>query len=77
MNKFWAVWRDSGGACPNKRHAEKQDAINEAERLVRQTGERYYILEVIGEVVPTQAPVEWREYKEGCGCGHEPCKSGI
>ena len=59
--KFWAVWRKTGGGAPQKRHETKEDAINEAERLVRQTSEDYYILEVTGIVRPTYSPVEYKE----------------
>jgi len=56
--KFWAVWRKTGGGAPQKRHETKEDAIKEAERLVKQTGEDYYILEVTGIVRPVYSPVE-------------------
>jgi len=59
--KFWAVWRETGGAPPSRRHETKEVAIKEAERLTRQTGESYYILEVIGKVAPAYAPVEYQE----------------
>lgn len=62
MEKFWAVWRKTGGATPSKRHKSRQDAIDEAARLARQTNETYYVLEVIGEVAPVAIPTEWREY---------------
>lgn len=58
-DKFWAVWRKTGGGAPQKRHDTKSDAIKEAERLVKQTGEEYYILEVTGIVRPTYAPCEY------------------
>jgi len=57
-DKFWAVWRKTGGGAPQKRHDTKEEAVEEAGRLVKQTGEDYYILEVTGIVRPTYAPVE-------------------
>ena len=59
MNKFYAVWRQTGGAAPSKRHETKEEAIQEAYRLARQTNENYYVLEVIGIVKPIQMPVEF------------------
>lgn len=32
-NKFWAVWRKTGGGAPNKKHETKDDALIEAQRL--------------------------------------------
>lgn len=61
MAKFWAVWRDTGGSAPNKRHPDKQSAIAEAERLARQSSEKYYVLEAVGEVAPITPQIEWRE----------------
>ena len=57
-DKFWAVWRKTGGGAPQKRHDTKEEAVEEAGRLVKQTGADYYILEVTGIVRPTYAPVE-------------------
>jgi hypothetical protein len=57
-DKFWAVWRKTGGGAPQKRHDTKEEAVEEAGRLVKQTGEAYYIPEVTGIVRPTYAPVE-------------------
>lgn len=60
-NKFWAVWRLSGGATPNKRHNSKDVAIAEAGRLAQQTSESYYVLEAIGIVGIPEAPVTYTE----------------
>jgi len=60
-NKFWAVWKETGGAPPQKRHETKELALKEAERLSRQTEESYYVLEVIGIVKPVFLPVEFEE----------------
>ena len=59
--KFWAVWRETGGATPNKRHPTKDEAITEAGRLAQQTNERYFVLEVIGAVAPVKFPVEYAD----------------
>lgn len=59
--KFWAIWRKTGGGPPQKRHETEALAIAEANRLVKQTGEEYYVLEVIGIVRPTYAPTEYVE----------------
>lgn len=61
MEKFWAVWRSTGGSAPSKRHATKEEAVLEAERLCRQTNELYYVLEVIGAIKPIVTPTEFIE----------------
>ena len=62
MEKFWAVWRKTGGNPPTRTHTSKEAAIQEAARLVRQSGgEEYYILEVVGYVRPKVAPTEYVE----------------
>jgi hypothetical protein len=58
-DKFWAVWRETGGAAPSKRHSTKDGAITEAGRLAQQTSERYFVLEVIGAVMPVKYPVAY------------------
>lgn len=60
MDKFWAVWRKTGGSAPNKRHTTRNEAITEAQRLCQQTGEEYFVLEVIGAVYVKKAPTEFR-----------------
>lgn len=60
-DKFWAVWRETGGATPNKRHTSKEEATTEAGRLAQQTNERYFVLEVIGVVAPVKFPVAYTE----------------
>ena len=59
--KFWAVWRKTGGGAPQKRHETKELALDEADRLARQSQEEYYVLEVIGIVKPVRVPVEFEE----------------
>ena len=54
--KFWAVWRATGGSAPSKRHGTKQAALDEASRLASQTNEEYYVLEVIGKIKLLQIP---------------------
>jgi hypothetical protein len=63
-NKFWAVWRNTGGSAPSKRHSTKDEAISEASRLCQKEGDPYYILEVIGIVTPSYVPVNYTEIKE-------------
>ena len=63
MQKFWAVWRLNGGGAPNKRHDTLESAQSEASRLAGQSNEPYYVLEVIGAVVPVHTPIEWKEIK--------------
>lgn len=46
-DKFWAVWRETGGAPPSKRHPTKDFAVTEAGHLAQQTNERYFVLEVV------------------------------
>lgn len=57
--KFWAVWRETGGAAPSKRHGTKDEAITEAGRLAQQTNARYFVLEVVGAVAPVKYPVAY------------------
>ena len=59
--KFWAVWRETGGAAPSKRHATKDGAITEAGRLAQQSNEKYFVLEVVGAVEPVKLPVTYTE----------------
>lgn len=61
--KFWAVWRESGGAAPSKRHATKDGAISEAGRLAQQSNEKYFVLEVVGAVEPVKLPVSYIEFE--------------
>ena len=63
-NKFWAVWRKTGGSTPSKRHETKQQAIDEAVRLARQTDEPYYVLQSIGIVQSVKVPVSYTEFQE-------------
>ena len=62
--KFYAVWRESGGSTPNKRHPEEQEAIAEAQRLAQQSGDRYFVLETIGIVAPVIHPTQYTSFKE-------------
>lgn len=58
--KFWAVWRETGGAALRvQRHDTKESAISEAGRLARTTGERYFVLEVVGVSASTTLSVEY------------------
>jgi hypothetical protein len=59
--KFWAVWRNTGGSAPSKRHDTKEEALLEAQRLATQTQTDYYVLEVIGVVGPIVMPVTFTE----------------
>lgn len=62
-DKFWAVWRQSGGGATSRKHETKEDALKEAQRLAAHTNEAYFVLEVIGIVAPKQVPVEFTEIK--------------
>ena len=57
--KFWAVWRETGGVALSKRHDTKESAISEAGRLAWTTGERYFVLEVVGVSASTTLSVEY------------------
>lgn len=59
--KFWAVWRETGGAAPSKRHESKESAVTEAGRLAQQSNERYFVLEVVGVVAPVKFPVAYTD----------------
>jgi len=60
-DKFWAVWRKTGGSAPSKKHETLDEVKKEASRLAGQSGESYYVLECIGLVAPLQAPIEYSE----------------
>lgn len=57
--RFYMVIRETGGAAPTKRHMLEDEAIKEASRLATQTGERYFVLAVIGVAAPVVAPIEY------------------
>lgn len=59
--KTWAIWREKGGSGPNYRHDSFESAKAEAERLARETGYSFLVLEVIGVVKPVYVPVEYTE----------------
>lgn len=59
--KFWAVWRMTGGSTPSVRHATKEEALLEANRLASSTNTTYYVLEAVGIVQPPKPPVEYTE----------------
>ena len=61
-DKFWAVWRKTGGSAPNKKHATKEAALAEAQRLATQTNDQYFVLEAIGIVAPKVATIEYTEF---------------
>lgn len=61
-DKFWAVWRKTGGGATSKKHETKELAILEANRLASQTNDQYFILEVIGVVEPVITPVKYTEF---------------
>ena len=47
-NPFWLVWSPTGSAPPRYRHASKQSAVTEAERLARaHPGQLFVVLEPI------------------------------
>lgn len=60
-DKFWALWRKTVGTAPGKKHETLEDAKFEANRLSSQSGESYFILEVIGIVEPKAHPVEFKK----------------
>ena len=62
--QFWAVWRETGGAAPSKRHPTKEEALAEAGRLATQSAERYYVLEAIGVVAPVVTPVSYKAFPQ-------------
>ena len=61
-DKFWVVWRKTGGGAPNKKHATKDEALAEAQRLATQSNDQYFVLEAIGIVAPKVAPAEYTEF---------------
>lgn len=60
-DKFWAVWRETGGSAPSKKHETKDAAVVEAGRLAQQSNERYFVLEVVGVVAPVKFPVAYTD----------------
>ena len=59
--KYWAIWRETGGAPPSKKHTTKAEAMVEAGRLASSSQERYYILEAVGYVEPVQSPIVYKD----------------
>lgn len=59
--KFWTVWQHCGGGAPNKKHATKDEAVQEAARLAQQSNDRYFVLEVVGVVAPVNSPVDYED----------------
>jgi len=57
--KFWAVCRENCGGVSQKRHETFEAARQEAERLAQKENARFFVLEVIGIVVPVQTPVKY------------------
>jgi hypothetical protein len=58
--KFWMILRRTGNSAPSKRHSRKDIAVKEGQRLARQSGEGYYLLEAVGIVEPEELPVKYR-----------------
>lgn len=57
VNKFWMVVID-GGQAPNARHAEKDLAMKEAERLSCKSNNKAYVLESTDMCEPV-GRVQW------------------
>ena len=59
--KFYCVWRESalGKHPPTKIHETFESARAEVDRLCRQTQDRFFILETVGVVAPTDQPTAY------------------
>ena len=62
-NKFWMVIRDSGKGSEStqKRHESLEAATGEAERLTRELGVRFVIMEAKSVCCPEEPPVTWQD----------------
>lgn len=60
-SKFYITWRK--GACGGGRmkYETKKQAINGAEYLAQTTQDTYFVLEVVGMVVPVPAKLSFTE----------------
>lgn len=61
FQKFWLVMRADLSGMPTVRHATKQKARAEAERLCKKHRKQFILLEVIAAVDVDDLPVRWRE----------------
>ncbi len=59
MESFYMIIRETGGSAPSRRHKNLEEAKQEAERLVQQTGESYFILKTIGVIKLAFMPIEY------------------
>ena len=62
MRKFWMVI-GLKSTQTSKRHYTYPEAFNEAERLVKQTGEIFILLEAMEYCGPKEILVEWQDLK--------------
>lgn len=60
---FFCLWKCNGGDPPRSQHETLQDALNEAERLVKKTGDTFYVLHTVGLVRPSHPPAEFVSLK--------------
>lgn len=56
--KFWIVWLPDRG-IPRIRHAERLDAVKEAERVAKLESKRVFVCECVGYAEPQEPPVVW------------------
>jgi len=65
IDKFWMVYVEDTKGCTHK-HINRTEAMEEAERLLRQpqnTGKKVYILESVGYTHFEPMPVKWETLK--------------
>jgi len=63
MDKFWMCFVEGTSSC-SMQHINRTEAMEEAERLLRQDrniGKKVYLLEVVGYVHFEQMPVKWEQ----------------
>lgn len=60
MKKFWMVLKE-GTSLSSRMHETKGAAIEEAKRLCKKDGNRFYVLEAVTVVFPQTPPIMFME----------------
>ena len=59
MEQFYIILRDKKESYVTKRHTDRAEAMQEAERLSKKEGARFYVLKAFLYVEPARPPLEW------------------
>lgn len=75
MQKFWYVSRDPSTVSyhdPKKAFFMKSQAKEFAEKMVKETGHDFYVMEAVELVRKTAPPIEWINISEPVGVKAKP-----